>query len=79
MGGASLSTAAHAAGYADSAHLTRTSRRMFGIPPSLMNLSAPSSREIAVSFKATPGLRLRFAMPLRGYLRMCEEAVTGEG
>jgi AraC-like DNA-binding protein len=44
MGGASLSTAAHAAGFADSAHLTRTSRRMFGSPPSLMNLSAPSSR-----------------------------------
>lgn len=39
MGGASLSTAAHAAGFADSAHLTRTSRRMIGIPPSLMDVS----------------------------------------
>ena len=39
MNGASLSTAAHAAGFADSAHLTRTSRRMFGIPPSLMDVS----------------------------------------
>lgn len=40
MSGASLSTAAHAAGFADSAHLTRTSRRMFGIPPSSMEVSA---------------------------------------
>jgi AraC-like DNA-binding protein len=39
MKGASLSTAAHAAGFADSAHLTRTSRRMSGIPPSLLNIS----------------------------------------
>jgi AraC family transcriptional regulator len=39
MNGVSLSTAAHAAGFADSAHLTRTSRRMFGIPPSSMDVS----------------------------------------
>jgi AraC family transcriptional regulator len=39
MNGASLSTAAHAAGFADSAHLTRTSRRMIGVPPSLMDVS----------------------------------------
>jgi AraC-like DNA-binding protein len=32
--GASLTTAAHAAGFADSAHLSRTFRRMFGIVPS---------------------------------------------
>jgi len=38
MNGASLSTAAHAAGFADSAHLARTSRRMFGIPPSAMEI-----------------------------------------
>jgi len=38
MGGASLSTAAHAAGFADAAHLTRTSRRMFGFPPSAMRM-----------------------------------------
>jgi AraC family transcriptional regulator len=42
MNGASLSTAAHAAGFADSAHLTRTSRRMIGIPPSLMDVSGDS-------------------------------------
>jgi AraC-like DNA-binding protein len=41
MKGASLSAAAHAAGFADSAHLTRTSRRMFGFPPSSMEVSAP--------------------------------------
>jgi AraC-like DNA-binding protein len=39
MNGASLSMAAHAAGFADSAHLARTSRRMIGIPPSLMDIA----------------------------------------
>ena len=34
--GASLSAAAHRAGFADAAHLTRTSRRTFGFPPSAM-------------------------------------------
>jgi AraC-like DNA-binding protein len=43
MGGASLSTAAHAAGFADSAHLARTSRRMFGIPPSLLDIVADAA------------------------------------
>ena len=42
MQGASLADAAHAAGFADSAHLARTSRRMIGIPPSLMDVSPPS-------------------------------------
>lgn len=32
--GASLTAAAHAAGFADSAHLTRSCRAMFGITPS---------------------------------------------
>jgi AraC family transcriptional regulator len=44
MNGVSLSAAAHAAGFADSAHLTRTSRRMFGIPPSSMEVSPNNSR-----------------------------------
>ena len=42
MNGESLSTAAHAAGFADSAHLARTSRRMIGIPPSLLEISETS-------------------------------------
>jgi AraC-like DNA-binding protein len=41
MDGESLSAAAHAAGFADAAHLTRTSRRMFGFPPSLLQMMGP--------------------------------------
>jgi AraC-like DNA-binding protein len=41
MAGESLSTAAHAAGFADAAHLSRTSRRMFGFPPSAMQMAGP--------------------------------------
>ncbi len=37
----SLSAAAHAAGFADAAHLTRTCRRMFGFPPSALQFAAP--------------------------------------
>lgn len=40
MRGESLSTAAHAAGFADAAHLTRTSHRMFGFPPSALQVNA---------------------------------------
>ena len=40
MDGASLSTAAHAAGFADAAHLTRTCRTMFGFPPSAIHMAA---------------------------------------
>jgi len=47
MSGASLSEAAHAAGFADSAHLTRTSRRMIGIPPSSMDVSDTPPRPSA--------------------------------
>jgi AraC-like DNA-binding protein len=39
--GATLSTAAHAAGFADAAHLSRTSRSMFGFPPSAMQMAGP--------------------------------------
>ena len=38
MAGESISEAAHAAGFADAAHLTRTSRRMFGFPPSALRI-----------------------------------------
>lgn len=37
--GASLSAAAHAAGFADAAHLSRTSTRTFGFAPSAMHLA----------------------------------------
>lgn len=38
MDGASLSEAAHEAGFADAAHLSRTSRRMFGLAPSALQM-----------------------------------------
>jgi AraC-like DNA-binding protein len=37
--GASLTEAAHGAGFADSAHLSRTFRRMFGIPAASLRLA----------------------------------------
>jgi AraC-like DNA-binding protein len=54
MEGTSLSTAAHAAGFADAAHLTRTSRRMFGFPPSLMQMVGPLPRESATGEPRVP-------------------------
>jgi AraC-like DNA-binding protein len=39
--GMSVSAAAHAAGFADAAHLSRTSRRAFGFPPTAMPMGAP--------------------------------------
>jgi AraC-like DNA-binding protein len=39
--GGSLSAAAHDAGFADAAHLSRTSRRMFGFPPSAIRFAEP--------------------------------------
>jgi AraC-like DNA-binding protein len=35
--GDDLTDAAHGAGFADSAHLTRTTRDMFGLPPSVLS------------------------------------------
>jgi AraC family transcriptional regulator len=43
MEGETLAGAAHAAGFADSAHLSRTSRTMFGLPPSVMQMVGPLS------------------------------------
>ena len=37
--GASLTEAAHAAGFSDSSHLSRTFRRMFGIAPDSLRVS----------------------------------------
>lgn len=39
--GESLTTAAHHAGFADSAHFSRTFYRMFGLPPVVLGLSRP--------------------------------------
>lgn len=41
MSGASWTEAAHEAGFADSAHLTRTHKRMFGIEPTALRPQAP--------------------------------------
>lgn len=43
MQGENLSSAAHAAGFADSAHLSRTARTMFGLPPSVLQMRGPLS------------------------------------
>jgi AraC-like DNA-binding protein len=43
--GVTLSAAAHAAGFADAAHLSRTSRRMFGFPPSALQFAGPLRRQ----------------------------------
>jgi AraC family transcriptional regulator len=45
--GESLSSAAHSAGFADAAHLSRTSRRMFGFPPSMLQLTGPLPADAA--------------------------------
>ena len=44
MQGRNLSEAAHAVGFADSAHLSRTSRTMFGTTPSALQMSGPLSQ-----------------------------------
>ena len=43
MDGETVSAAAHAAGFADAAHLSRTARTMFGLPPSLLQMGGPLS------------------------------------
>jgi len=44
MQGDSITDAAHAAGFADAAHLSRTSRVMFGLPPSVISMNGPISQ-----------------------------------
>ena len=44
IGGDNLTTAAHEAGFADSAHLSRTFRRMFGRAPALLSSATKDSQ-----------------------------------
>ncbi|WP_240787067.1 helix-turn-helix domain-containing protein [Ramlibacter rhizophilus] len=46
MQGETLAGAAHAAGFSDSAHLSRTCRTMFGLAPSAMQMSGPLSERL---------------------------------
>jgi AraC-like DNA-binding protein len=55
MAGRSLSMAAHAAGFADAAHLSRTSRRVFGFPPSAMQMAGPLRPASAADSAADAG------------------------
>jgi AraC-like DNA-binding protein len=55
--GESLSAAAHAAGFADAAHLSRTSRSMFGFPPSAMQVMGPLPADGATAATTTGGRR----------------------
>lgn len=57
MRGGSISTAAHTAGFADAAHLTRTSNRMFGFPPSALQINEPHADRPAPTFTAAPASR----------------------
>ena len=52
MSGESLSRAAHVAGFADAAHLTRTSHRVFGFPPSALQISGPLPSENSTAVRA---------------------------
>ena len=53
--GGTLSAAAHAAGFADSAHLSRTWYQMFGLPPTAM-IGNAEFYEIPAPFEMAPGL-----------------------
>ncbi len=55
MRGETLSSAAHAAGFADSAHLSRTSRTMFGLPPSVLQMKGPLAAQHASAAPAQSG------------------------
>ena len=52
--GESLSAAAHAAGFADAAHLSRTSRSTFGFPPSAMQMGGVLAGDGAVRAPERP-------------------------
>ncbi|HEX7670074.1 MAG TPA: AraC family transcriptional regulator [Polyangiaceae bacterium] len=60
VGGASLTEAAHHAGFSDSAHLSRTFRGMFGFPPSTI---AEGRGRVRLSFDADTTLSERSPHP----------------
>lgn len=61
--GESLSSAAHSAGFADAAHLSRTSRRMFGFPPSMLQLTGPLPAGDPSGSRSASGSAARHATP----------------
>jgi len=62
MAGETLSSAAHEAGFADAAHLSRTSRSTFGFPPSAMQMAGPLPREVGT--RGTPPLARDIGAPI---------------
>jgi AraC-like DNA-binding protein len=50
----SLTPAAHEAGFSDSAHLSRTFRRMFGMPPSALRAGQVEVHDLAAGSAAAP-------------------------
>lgn len=52
--GADLTRAAHHAGFADSAHLSRTFRRMFGMPPAVLQTQHVKLHDLAAGDPVAP-------------------------
>jgi AraC-like DNA-binding protein len=57
--GASVTSAAHRAGFSDAAHLTRTFRRMLGVTPSDLALLKRLSLGVSLESNEYPGRQLR--------------------
>jgi AraC-like DNA-binding protein len=64
-GGAGLSAAAHAAGFADSAHMTRTFRRMLGAAPSEIRRAAQRGSPAAAPVVSRAARQARANAPVR--------------